>query len=154
MINNDRLSLLVSTLGPVGKMPCAPGTWGSAAALMAAPLLFLPFPLFWRIVILAVVFVGGGLAATRAERLLGTKDPGCVVIDEVLGQWMTLLPLAAPSPFELLLGFVLFRTFDILKPQPVRASERWLPDGYGIMIDDALAGVYAGICLLLVNALR
>ena len=154
MISADRLSLLVAGLGPVGKLPRAPGTWGSAVAVLLAPVLFLPLPGLWRVTVLAAVFVGGALAATRAERLLGTKDPGCVVIDEVLGQWITLLPLAAPTTFELVAGFVFFRAFDILKPQPVKASEHWLPDGYGVMIDDALAGLYACLCLLIVHWLR
>jgi phosphatidylglycerophosphatase A len=76
------------------------------------------------VLVLALLFIGGGLVATRAEQLLGAKDPGQVVIDEVLGQWIVFAPLAAPDAFELGLGFALFRLFDITKPPPVRASER------------------------------
>jgi len=77
-----------------------------------------------------------------------------VVIDELVGQWLTFLPLAAPTTFELVAGFFLFRAFDILKPPPVRASENWLPGGFGVMIDDVLAGIYAGVCLLILIWLR
>ncbi len=154
MTTGDRLSLLVSGLGPIGKIPYAPGTWGSAVATLAAPILFLPQPGFWRVVTLLVIFFVGSAAATRTEKLLGRKDPGHVVIDELVGQWITFLPFAALPPLELLAGFFLFRAFDILKPRPVRASENWLPGGYGVMIDDVLAGVYACLCLSLLHALR
>jgi Phosphatidylglycerophosphatase A and related proteins len=65
----------------------------------------------------------------------------------VLGQWITYAPFAVLSWRGLLAGFVLFRIFDMLKPWPVNASENWLPGGYGIMIDDAVAAVYAALCL-------
>lgn len=154
MTTGDRLSLLVSGLGPIGKIPYAAGTWGSAAATLAAPLLFVPLSGFWRFAVLAALFYVGGVTATRTERLLGKKDPGHVVIDELLGQWLTFLPFAQPTTFELGAGFVLFRVFDILKPPPVRASENWLPGGYGVMIDDVLAGVYACLCLAVLHWLR
>uniref|UniRef100_I2Q302 Phosphatidylglycerophosphatase A-like protein n=1 Tax=Desulfovibrio sp. U5L TaxID=596152 RepID=I2Q302_9BACT len=154
MTTGDRLSLLVSGLGPIGKIPCAAGTWGSAVAVLAAPALFVPLPGFWRVVVLAALFYVGGVTATRTEKLLNKKDPGHVVIDELLGQWLTFLPFAAPTTFELAAGFVFFRAFDILKPPPVRASEHWLPGGYGVMIDDVLAGVYACLCLAVLHWLR
>lgn len=154
MIMGDRLALLVSGLGPIGKIPYASGTWGSAAATLAAPALFLPLPGFWRVVVLAALFYVGGIAATRTEKLLCKKDPGHVVIDELIGQWITFLPFASPSTFELVAGFFLFRAFDILKPPPVRASENWLPGGYGIIIDDVLAGIYASLCLAVLHWLR
>ena len=77
-----------------------------------------------------------------------------MVIDEVLGQWVAFLPLAVPTTFELAIGFVFFRLCDITKPQPVRAAENWLPDGYGVMLDDLLAGIYAMLGLLVVHWLR
>jgi phosphatidylglycerophosphatase A len=154
MFQNDRLALLVSGLGPIGRMPYAQGTWGSAAAVLVAPFVFFPLPLLVRLLVLAIVFYIGARAAGRTEVVLGRKDPGHVVIDELVGQWLTFLPLAAPSPFELVAGFFLFRLFDIVKPPPVRASEHWLPGGYGVMIDDVLAGVYACLCLLVLIWLR
>jgi len=93
------------------------------------------------------LFIAGGIASTRAEKLLGKDDPGEVVIDEVLGQWMTYAPFAVLSWLEIFVGFVLFRLFDMAKPWPIRASENWMPGGYGIMIDDAVAALYAMLCL-------
>ena len=154
MFQNDRLALLVSGLGPIGRMNGPRGTWGSAAAVLVAPALFLPLPFLARLLVLAVIFYVGAKAADRTEIILGVKDPGHVVIDELVGQWLTFLPLAAPTTFELVAGFFLFRAFDILKPPPVRASENWLPGGYGVMIDDVLAGVYAAVCLLVLIWLR
>jgi phosphatidylglycerophosphatase A len=73
-----------------------------------------------------------------------------VVIDEVLGQWIALMPLSAADPWGMASAFVLFRVLDMTKPPPIRQSERWLPHGYGIMIDDVLAGVVAALILMLV----
>lgn len=91
---------------------------------------------------LAFILFSGTLAAGRAERLLGRKDPSEVVIDEVFGQWITLLPLAAPTFWDYAAAFAFFRLFDIAKPWPVRRLET-VGGGLGIMIDDAAAGVYA-----------
>lgn len=145
----DRLALELATLGPLGRLPKAPGTWGSAGAVLAAPWLFLPLPLPGRLLVLGLVLGLGTWAASRAEAVLGRTDPGCVVVDELLGQWAALLPLAAPAPLPLLLGFALFRLLDILKPWPIRAVEKGLPGGLGIMADDLLAGIIAGAILSL-----
>ncbi len=93
------------------------------------------------------MFFAGAFAANRMEKVLGLKDPRCVIMDEVVGQWVTFLPFAALAPPKILAGFLLFRFFDILKPWPVRSSERWLPGGFGVMIDDVLAGIYAALGL-------
>jgi phosphatidylglycerophosphatase A len=154
MTQCDRFLLGLATLGPIGHAPRAQGTWGSVVATLAAPMVFLPLGLGWRVLALVVLFVCGALAAGRAEVLLGRKDPGQVIIDEVLGQWVVFLPFAALSPFELAVGLALFRLFDITKPPPVRQSEHWLPGGWGIMIDDVLAGVYGGLGLALLRWLR
>ena len=95
----------------------------------------------------AAVFLIGGLAAGRAEVILGQKDPNRINIDELMGQWLTFLPFASLGPWQLALGFLFFRIFDILKPWPVRQSEHWLPGGFGIMIDDAVAGIYGAALL-------
>ncbi|GFH62543.1 MAG: phosphatidylglycerophosphatase A, partial [Candidatus Desulfovibrio kirbyi] len=128
-----------------------PGTCGSALACLLAPFLYLPFSTGARAGILLFVFVTGAFAATRAERLLGRKDPGEVVIDELLGVWFVLLPFAQPSVSVIVAAFIFFRLFDIWKPWPVRVSENWLPGGFGVMIDDMLAGAWALVC---VSALR
>lgn len=149
----DAATLHISTLWLAGRMSKAPGTWGSFAALLLAPLLFLPLNLGWRVAVLTLVFPLGSLCASRAERMIGGKDPGCVVIDELWGQWIALLPLTNAHPGWMLLAFALFRLFDITKPWPVKASERWLPGGWGIMIDDGWAGLYALLGVLLCRSL-
>ncbi len=137
----DILSLGYCRLGIAGLSPVMPGTCGSFLAALLAPVLFLPLSLWGRLVFLGVVFWSGALAATRVERLLGCKDPGSVVIDELLGVWIALLPFRTPGWVQILVTFLLFRLFDIWKPWPVHASETWLPNGYGVMIDDAIAGL-------------
>ena len=149
----DRLCLFLCRLGIAGLAPRAPGTWGTALAAVMAPWCFVPLPFLWRAVVLVVVFFVGGLAASRAEQILGQKDPGQVVIDELLGLWIVLLPFPQASWKLIAAAFVLFRLFDITKPWPVRASENWLPGGFGVMIDDALAGLQALLVLVLVRAL-
>lgn len=113
--------------------------------------MFLPFSLGGRVLIVILLFVLGGLAATRAEILLGRKDPGEVVIDELLGLWIVLLPFERPGIWIFAAAFAFFRFFDILKPWPVRASENWLPAGFGIMLDDVLAGLWALLCVFLLR---
>lgn len=153
----DRLLLDAATLGPLGRRLPAPGTMGSLAATLAAPWLFLPLGLGSRLALLAGLFLAGAVAAHRAEQLLDRKDPGEVNIDEVLGQWLTYLPLGLASGradvLWLLVGLGLFRLFDIAKPWPVRAAETWLPGGLGVMLDDAVAGLLAAVLLAVLLAL-
>lgn len=149
----NALSLGFCRLGVAGLAPKAPGTWGSALAAVLAPLYFLPLPMVGRILVLAVIFLLGSVAATRVERLLKCKDPSQVVVDELLGMWITLLPFAQVSLAMLVAGFALFRLFDIWKPWPVGASEYWMRDGYGVMLDDVVAGIMAMLCLAALVAL-
>jgi len=149
----DKLILSFCRMGVAGLDPKAPGTWGTAIACLLAPYIFLPLSLPWRAVLLVVIFVVGGLASTRAEHLLERKDPGEVVIDELVGVWLVLLPFESPSFWLVLAAFAFFRLFDIWKPWPVRASENWLPAGFGIMIDDVVAGVWALLCVALLRVL-
>lgn len=147
----DRLILVFCRMEPAGLSPWAPGTMGSLLAMLLAPFIFMPLNLWWRLAVLAAVFVAGGIASTRAEKVLGRKDPGSVVIDELLGQWIVFLPYTSLVLWELIVGFVLFRIFDIAKPWPVRASEDWMPGGFGIMIDDFFAGIYALVSFYLLR---
>ena len=154
MTSFDTVVLHFCRLGPAGLAPKAPGTAGSFLATLLAPLLFLPLALPWRLVVLLSLFILGGFAASRAEVLLNRQDPGCVVIDELVGQWTAMLCLggfSAASGWKdiafLFVTFLFFRFFDILKPWPVHASESWLPSGWGIMIDDVLAGIWALLCV-------
>jgi len=100
-------------------------------------------------VFLVAVTLTGTWAAHRAERAIGAKDPGVIVIDEVAGMTLSvlLLPLTVPV---LAVAFVLFRVFDVLKPSPARQAQA-LPGGLGVMVDDLIAGLYA---LAIVAALR
>lgn len=128
----------MATAGGIGNAPIAPGTVASFVAL--AIVWAVPFSPLGLVLTLLLVVAIGGWAAGRAERLLATKDPGRVVIDEVAG--MLLSVVALPRSFGLLLAaFLLFRLLDILKPFPIRQSES-LPGGLAIMLDDLIAGAF------------
>ena len=147
----DTWILSFCRLGVAGLAPKAPGTWGTAMACLLAPYVFLPLTPGLRCLLLIALFVLGGIAATRAEHLLARKDPGEIVIDELVGVWLVLLPFTEPGFGLVLAAFVFFRLFDIWKPWPVHAAENWLPDGFGVMIDDVVAGVWALICVGLLH---
>ncbi len=94
----------------------------------------------------ALLFVPAAWAAEVAERCLGRPDPQVVVIDEVVGQWLTLAAAAPDNPFHWVLGFALFRVLDVLKPYPIRRLEHYR-GGWGVVADDAAAGLYAMMIL-------
>jgi len=136
---------LVATFLGVGLLRPGPGSWGSAATVLLWWLMargIAPGWQPWAAMVLAALVVAVGIpAATQVSRASGLKDPQFVVIDEVAGQLITLI--AAPVTWKsLLVGFILFRGFDIVKPPPVRQLEH-LPEGSGIVIDDVGAGLYA-----------
>jgi len=156
----DYLALAIATCG-VGYLPLAPGTWGSLIGVGVYvslrwnlfrppsdtdPLAYLPSFLAAEFVVLVVIILAGIWAGSRAERALQVKDPGKVVIDEVAGQLMALLPvplvMIGPWPIWVIASFLLFRFFDIIKPYPARRLES-LESGIGIMADDIVAGMYA-----------
>ena len=170
----DYVALAIATCG-VGYFPIAPGTMGSLVgvglylllwrAVLRADLaldatnfsraytVWTPsFVLMWT---LPLFTIGLSLiaiwAASRAERLMGRKDPSQVVIDEVAGQLVTFLfvPAMYLHPLGILIGFILFRAFDIIKPYPIRRIEG-LHGGLGVVGDDIVAGFYAGAALALV----
>jgi phosphatidylglycerophosphatase A len=141
----SRLGLIVATFGYLGFFPIAPGTAGSLAALVLYAIVrWVNHPVFDAAVI-AAVFGAGVWAASRAEEILGVEDPGPVVIDEVLGMLMTLawMPLSLTG---VITGFLLFRILDVVKPFPAGRLEH-APRGWGIMLDDAMAGVYGQLAL-------
>lgn len=133
----------IATLGFIGYLPYAPGTFGSAAGLLAA-LLVRPDDLHLLIIVLPL-FLLGIMAAHNAEKLLG-KDSGHIVIDELCGYLIAILFIPKTLGY-LMAAFVLFRAFDIVKPPPIRKIEKIVPGGAGIMLDDVLAGIYANLCL-------
>jgi phosphatidylglycerophosphatase A len=149
----SRWATVVATFFGIGRVRPGPGSWASAATVVGwaalahgiAPPLRLPV----LAALVSLVTLIGIPAATRLARASGLKDPQCVVIDEVAGQLVTLM--AVPLAWKTFLaGFILFRSFDIVKPPPVRQLEA-LPEGAGIVLDDIAAGLYAllGMHLLL-----
>jgi phosphatidylglycerophosphatase A len=143
-----KLALVLATALGAGFSPVAPGTAGSLVAVAIAWLLrdtLAP----WHFAVLAVLtFAPAVWSADVTARALKKKDPGLVVIDEVIGQWLTLAAAPVLNWKFLLAGFLLFRLFDIWKPPPVRQLEA-LPGGLGINADDAMAGAYGALVLWL-----
>ncbi|MBY4675544.1 phosphatidylglycerophosphatase A family protein [Marinobacterium arenosum] len=135
-----------------GASPWAPGTVGTLAAII--PYLWfakLSLPLY--LLMLVVTTLIGIWLCERTSRDIGVHDHGGIVWDEFVGFWLTML--AAPAGWQwIAIGFVLFRIFDILKPWPIRWADRKVHGGLGIMLDDLLAGVYAGLCLQLLAGLN
>ena len=144
----NRCALVLATWFGCGYFPWGPGTIGSLAAVVIAMLLqHYAHAGRLALLVLTVILLWPAIwASTRAARMLGRKDPGMVVVDEVLGQWVALLGAAARGWRVFLAGFLLFRLFDIWKPWPVRNFEK-LPDGAGIVMDDLAAGIYAALIL-------
>jgi phosphatidylglycerophosphatase A len=143
--SRPRWAMLIATFFGVGRLKPGPGTWGSAATVLLWALItsrITPDARTWAtIAAAAVVTLIGIPAATRVARASGLKDPQFVVIDEVAGQLVTLI--AVPLAWKtFLVGLILFRVFDIVKPPPVRQLES-LPEGTGIVVDDLAAGLYA-----------
>ena len=141
----DYLALSIATCG-VGYMPLAPGTFGSLVGVGIFWLLVRANPAVIIVAILAVTFAGIW-AGSRVEQVSGRKDPGKVVVDEVAGQMIALLPLtlfARWSTVTVIISFILFRFFDIVKPYPANRLQD-LHGGMGIMFDDLVAGVYGAI---------
>jgi phosphatidylglycerophosphatase A len=145
-----RVATLIATGLGSGRAPVAPGTAGSLLGLA----LYWPLARFPTAVQLAALFalvLLGTWAASVVARGLGVEDPSLVVVDEVAGMWATLLFLPL-TPQSAVAGFLAFRVMDVVKPFPARALER-LPDGWGIMADDLMAGVYANLAVRLLLAL-
>jgi phosphatidylglycerophosphatase A len=137
------VSRLIASAGGVGFFPWAPGTAGSFVALLLGCLI-LAFGGHWLLLILAVIATFGGIRAIRAAA--ATDDPGWVVIDEVAGQWLTLLGLLHVTWVGAIVAFALFRLLDILKPGPIGWADR-MNSPTGIMLDDVIAGILGGILI-------
>jgi len=138
-----KIQKYIATLGFVGFMPIAPGTWGTAVAFLFVWLLGLNNLML--MVIFIPLFFLGIYAADKTEKMLG-KDSGHIVIDEFCGYLLTILFLPKTLPW-LIAGFFVFRFFDVIKPPPVRQVERAVHGGMGVMLDDILAAVYSNIFL-------
>lgn len=157
---SQRQALLRHPLGWIacgfgsGLSPAAPGTAGSLVALLPwVALRELPLP--WFAAALALAFALGVWVCDWAVRAVKIADPGAVVWDEFVGQWIALAPLVLwpRSNWWIFAGFILFRLFDIAKPWPASWADRKIPGGFGVMLDDVIAGVYAAIALVLLQQL-
>jgi phosphatidylglycerophosphatase A len=144
----NRLAIIIATWFGCGYFPWGPGTVGALAGLLIAIALhlYLGAGRLALLVATLILLAPAIWASTNTARIVAKLDPGIVVVDEVLGQWTTLLGATVFNWKALLAGFVLFRVFDIWKPWPVRQFEK-LPGGTGIVADDLAAGIYAALIL-------
>jgi phosphatidylglycerophosphatase A len=140
-----RLGLSVATCGYLGYAPIAPGTVGSAAGLVVYFLIQSTGSVVVELGAIVALFVVGVWAGTIAEHHFGGTDPGPVVIDEVVGMLIT-LALIPVTPAGAIVGFFIFRVFDVIKPWPAGRFES-LPGGLGVMADDGMAAVYGNLVL-------
>jgi len=139
-------AVLLATWFGAGYLRPAPGTWGTAAALPVAWILMTSAGAAGLLALGAVTFLVGIWAANGFDRLSGGHDSSEIVIDEAAGLFLTLGLIGLFLPLDLVVlggGFLLFRLFDILKPFPIRQADAAIPGGLGVMVDDALAAVYA-----------
>jgi phosphatidylglycerophosphatase A len=147
----DKLGTLLATAGGAGYSPIAPGTCGT---LIAVPIAYacagLSLPLFAAITV-AVVLVGIW-ASNVADGIWQTHDSGRIVIDEVAGYLITVLVVPRDSLPHLLTAFILFRAADIIKPPPIRAIDRHVQGGLGVMLDDVAAGILAAAVLYAIDS--
>jgi phosphatidylglycerophosphatase A len=147
----DPIHFVAFGLG-AGLAPRAPGTFGSAVGLVAAWWL-LALPVGWRLGVVAAAIAAGIWLCGESARRLGVHDHPGIVFDEIAAVLFAALAVPDRSLAALLLLFVLFRFFDILKPWPIRDVDHRLGGGLGIMLDDLMAALYAVICLLAIRAL-
>lgn len=146
---NRALAEWICTIFYVGRLPLAPGTWGSLVGALVWFFIFPSLPGYLPIILTISLFFLGVYAANKLVEGESEKDPSRIVIDEVVGQWVALLG----SPFSiyyLVSGFLIFRFFDIFKLPVVRKYEEW-PNGWGVMGDDIAAGL---VTLLFLNVYR
>jgi phosphatidylglycerophosphatase A len=141
------IKLFATGLG-LGLMPFAPGTFGTLLGVGLYWLLW-HLPIVHYIIFVVVFIAFSSWVADKAQDLYGTQDPGQIVIDEVAGFLVTMI--GHPWGWKAVVaGFILFRIFDILKPFPIRRIDRTIHSGFGVVLDDVVAGVYANVCLVLV----
>lgn len=143
---NEKLITLLATGFGSGLVPVAPGTAGTFVGLLIC-LPLIPLPWMLRFLVVMALLVLSFYVSNEAEKIYKRKDDQRIVIDEIIGFQITMLPVAI-NVLSLCAGFVLFRIFDILKPFPVR-NLQGLPGGWGVVADDVAAGIYAGVVLWL-----
>ena len=143
--------ILAATIFGVGLMKPAPGTWGSLVAVPLALILFKAGGVIGLSLAVICITALGFWAAQRFQEITGYHDHKSVVIDEVAGQWLVLVPTLyfwGVSALPVLLAFLLFRFFDITKIWPVSYCDQKLAGATGVMMDDIMAGIYASLCMM------
>ena len=140
-----RLGVFIATCAHVGYAPVAPGTFGSAVGLVVYYLVRRQASTAVELGAIALLLVVGLWSATEAEHHFGGIDPGPVVIDEVIGMLIT-LALHPVNVAGAIVGFFIFRVLDVVKPWPARRLEL-LPGGFGVVLDDVMAGVYGNLLM-------
>lgn len=130
-----------------GLMQPAPGTWGTLGALPFGIFLMMFGGIPALVIATLIVFIIGVWASNHFERMVREKDSGMIVIDEVVGVWIAMIPAVLTST-SIALAFILFRFFDILKPWPISWLDKRIQGGMGVMVDDVLAGVFAALVMI------
>ncbi|MBQ9731647.1 MAG: phosphatidylglycerophosphatase A [Alphaproteobacteria bacterium] len=156
MTVKNKIAFGIATFFGSGLAPLAPGTIGSLATIPLAFVLAYYFGIYGIAIGCVVCFIIGTWAISIVLKT-SKHDPSFVVIDEVVGQLLTFLPLAdelqynAHATILYLLGFMLFRLFDITKPQPAKWADKKVRNAWGVMLDDVFAGIYAAVILYVIN---
>lgn len=146
-VNFKDPAIWLATWFGCGLMRTAPGTWGTIGALPFG-ILILAFGGIPALALTTLAICGIGYwAAGKFEEQSGEHDNGAIVIDEVAGMWIALLPTALSIPY-VIAAFLLFRFFDILKPWPISWADKKLPGAFGVMADDVIAGIFTALILI------
>ena len=150
MVKINLNTMFVSVLG-IGFIPFASGTFGSLAGLVIGYLLnLLSYNLFFLFI--PIVFILGVIASNTYQKLTGEKDSSVIVIDEVVGQLIAMM-FVMDNLVLVFVSFIIFRIFDILKPWPASYADKKMSDGFGVMLDDVFAGIYAAILVCLIGSI-
>ena len=142
----ERLVKIIATFLFVGYLPLVPGTWGSLAGLLVY--LFVKHNVCLTLSVFFMLLFLGFITAGRAEKILGAKDDKRIVIDEVCGM-LLIFTLIQPSGMYLIIGFILFRIFDVIKLYPANRAEK-LPGSLGIIADDIISALYTCVVMIIV----
>jgi len=143
-------TMFVSVLG-IGFIPIASGTFGSLAGLVIGYLLnLLSYNLFFLFI--PTLFILGVIASNTYQKMTGEKDSSVIVIDEVVGQLIAMM-FVMDNIVLVFISFIIFRIFDILKPWPASYADKKMSDGFGVMLDDVFAGIYAAILVCLIGSI-
>ena len=144
-------SLLLATGFGIGLIPVAPGTFGSILGIVLFLVLtHLNLPIFWFSLLILILYFFSYLAVQSTLNAVKRSDPGEIVIDEVLGMMLVMMTIP-PDPKWIFLAFILFRIFDIFMPWPINQVDSKLKNALGVMLDDFIAALYAGIIIMVIS---